>query len=68
MAFHANRDRISQLGFSTEFIRLWDYYFAYCEGGFGERSIGLTQMLFVAEGVTADQVDVLPVPSAAEFA
>lgn len=62
-AFLANRERIIALGFSQEFIRLWDYYFAYCEGGFSERSIGLTQILFVGEAVSSDQVDVVPLPA-----
>jgi cyclopropane-fatty-acyl-phospholipid synthase len=34
------------LGFDDRFIRLWDYYLAYCEGGFRERSIGVAHLLF----------------------
>jgi cyclopropane-fatty-acyl-phospholipid synthase len=34
------------LGYSPEFLRLWEFYFAYCEGGFLERSIGDALMLF----------------------
>lgn len=33
-------------GFDERFIRLWDFYFAYCEGGFREKSIGVAQLLF----------------------
>ncbi|MGQ0810826.1 MAG: class I SAM-dependent methyltransferase [Nitrospiraceae bacterium] len=43
----ANVGQIRQLGFSEEFVRLWDYYFCYCEGGFIERSISNVHMLFV---------------------
>ena len=25
------------------FLRMWEFYLCYCEGGFGERSIGLVQ-------------------------
>ena len=32
--------------FSAEFIRMWRFYFSYCEGGFAERVIGSSQMLF----------------------
>ena len=32
--------------FSQEFVRMWKFYFSYCEGGFAERVIGSSQMLF----------------------
>jgi len=41
-------DRISQIramGYSEEFIRMWQYYFCYCEGGFIERATGDVQIL-----------------------
>jgi cyclopropane-fatty-acyl-phospholipid synthase len=34
-----------RLGYTDEFLRLWDFYFHYCEGGFRERAIGVVQML-----------------------
>ena len=34
-----------QLGFDEEFLRLWEFYFAYCEGGFEQRRLGDVQML-----------------------
>lgn len=37
--------QVRQLGFSEEFIRMWDFYFAYCIGGFEERYISDVQML-----------------------
>jgi cyclopropane-fatty-acyl-phospholipid synthase len=43
--FRANIDRIRQLGFSDEFIRTWEFYFCYCEGGFRECAIGDIQIL-----------------------
>ncbi|MYL26753.1 MULTISPECIES: SAM-dependent methyltransferase [Halomonadaceae] len=43
--FEANRDAIRSLGYSDAFIRLWRYYFAYCEAGFAERRIGNIQLL-----------------------
>lgn len=43
--FHARADEVRALGFGERFLRLWDYYLAYCEGGFAERSIGDVQVL-----------------------
>ncbi len=34
-------------GKDVSFLRCWDFYFAYCEGGFRERRIGNVQMLLV---------------------
>ena len=31
-------------------MRMWEYYFCYCEGGFMERVIGDVQMLLVKPG------------------
>jgi cyclopropane-fatty-acyl-phospholipid synthase len=38
-------DRIRGLGADEQFIRCWDYYFAYCEAGFAERQIGVSHIL-----------------------
>jgi cyclopropane-fatty-acyl-phospholipid synthase len=38
--------RVRALGFDEPFIRMWDYYLAYCEGGFAERYLGCVHMLF----------------------
>ena len=39
-----NRARMRALGLDERFLRLWDFYLAYCEGGFRERAIGAIQM------------------------
>ncbi|MBE0482381.1 MAG: class I SAM-dependent methyltransferase [Bacterioplanes sp.] len=44
--FLANASAIKALGYDDTFIRLWDFYFAYCEGGFAERVIGDVQVMF----------------------
>jgi cyclopropane-fatty-acyl-phospholipid synthase len=44
--FHAQLPAVRALGFDERFIRLWDYYLAYCEGGFRERSVGVAHLLF----------------------
>ncbi len=38
-------DRVRSLGYPEEFIRMWEFYLCYCEGGFRERYIGDVQML-----------------------
>ena len=37
--FTLNKKDIISLGFDEEFIRMWELYFSYCEGGFLEKSI-----------------------------
>jgi cyclopropane-fatty-acyl-phospholipid synthase len=32
------------LGFPERLLRLWEFYFAYCEGGFAERLLGTVQL------------------------
>lgn len=44
-AFHHNQDRLAALGYDEDFVRLWHYYFCYCQGGFEERSISAVQLL-----------------------
>lgn len=40
--------QIRGLGYPSEFIRRWEFYLAYCEGGFHERAIGVAHLLFAA--------------------
>jgi cyclopropane-fatty-acyl-phospholipid synthase len=37
-------------GFDERFIRMWEFYLAYCEGGFRERSIGVAHLLLAKPG------------------
>ncbi len=41
----ANLERVRALGYPERFIRMWEFYFCYCEAGFAERVIGDAQML-----------------------
>ncbi|WP_206203100.1 cyclopropane-fatty-acyl-phospholipid synthase family protein [Thioalkalivibrio sp. XN8] len=43
--FLANLGQVREQGYPDSFIRLWEYYLCYCEGGFLERNIGTVQML-----------------------
>jgi cyclopropane-fatty-acyl-phospholipid synthase len=48
--FLAQRPQAQGLGYDARFARLWEFYLAYCEGGFRERSIGVAQLLMVKPG------------------
>jgi cyclopropane-fatty-acyl-phospholipid synthase len=43
--FLSRLDEVKALGFDDVFIRMWDYYFCYCQGAFQERVIGTSQIL-----------------------
>lgn len=45
-AFHLRLEDVRRLGYSEEFIRLWNYYLCYCEAAFEERHIGVLQIQF----------------------
>jgi len=39
-------DKVRAMKLPESFIRMWEYYFCYCEGAFRERYIGDVQMIF----------------------
>jgi cyclopropane-fatty-acyl-phospholipid synthase len=43
--FMGRLDEVRALGYDERFIRLWEYYLAYCEAGFAERCTGVVQVL-----------------------
>jgi len=43
--FMARLADVREQGFDTRFMRMWEFYLAYCEGGFIERSIGVSHLL-----------------------
>jgi cyclopropane-fatty-acyl-phospholipid synthase len=45
-AFSENADRALSLGYDERFQRLWELYLCYCEAGFAERRIGVSQTVF----------------------
>ncbi|MDJ0881570.1 MAG: cyclopropane-fatty-acyl-phospholipid synthase family protein [Gammaproteobacteria bacterium] len=54
-------DRIQQVrdyGYSDAFIRMWEYYLNYCEGGFLERDIGTVQMLLTKPSCRRNTVSI----------
>ncbi|MNI62012.1 Cyclopropane-fatty-acyl-phospholipid synthase [compost metagenome] len=48
--FMARLDAVRAQGFDERFIRLWEFYLAYCEGGFRERAIGVSHLLLARPG------------------
>ncbi len=48
--FLAQRAAVQAQGFDERFCRLWEFYLAYCEGGFLERSIGVSHLLLARPG------------------
>ncbi|MBW4933260.1 class I SAM-dependent methyltransferase [Marinobacter sp. F4206] len=48
--FMANSGKLDSLGYDQAFRRLWEFYFAYCEAGFSERAIGVSQILLAKPG------------------
>jgi len=43
--FFDHLDEVRRLGYPQSFVRLWEFYLCYCEGGFAERQLGDVQLL-----------------------
>ncbi len=54
--FLARIDEVRALGYSESFIRMWQFYLAYCESAFAERSIGDVQMLIMRPSARCEHV------------
>ena len=48
--FLAQLPAVRAQGFDERFVRMWEFYLAYCEGGFRERSIGVSHLLLAKPG------------------
>jgi cyclopropane-fatty-acyl-phospholipid synthase len=44
------KQQVLKLGYDENFLRKWEYYFAYCQAGFASRIINLTQMVLDKPG------------------
>jgi cyclopropane-fatty-acyl-phospholipid synthase len=42
---HANAGRIRARGYPDTLVRMWDFYLAYCEGGYAERALSNVQIV-----------------------
>jgi cyclopropane-fatty-acyl-phospholipid synthase len=45
----SHADRVLALGYPDTFLRMWEFYFAYCEGGFAEGALGDAQILLTRQ-------------------
>ncbi len=57
-ALRLHAPELRDAGYSDDFLRLWTFYLAYCEGGFRERTIGDLQILLARPDASVP--DVLP--------
>ena len=48
--FFAHLEQVRALGYDERFVRMWEFYLCYCEGGFLERSISDVHLLFARSG------------------
>ena len=44
--FAERLEDVRAMGFDDRFVRMWEFYLCYCEGGFRERIIGTVQLAF----------------------
>lgn len=51
--FFAQIEAVRALGYSEAFIRMWDFYLSYCEGGFAECALGDVHLLLAKPGYRA---------------
>jgi cyclopropane-fatty-acyl-phospholipid synthase len=49
-------DEVRALGYSESFTRMWQFYLAYCESAFTERSIGNVQMLIMRPDARCEHI------------
>lgn len=61
--FMGQLDEVRRQGYDERFIRMWEFYLCYCEGGFMERSIGDVHLLLARPGNRRPQY--LPAPEVA---
>jgi cyclopropane-fatty-acyl-phospholipid synthase len=43
-------DKVRALGYPDSFVRMWEFYLCYCEGGYMERQLGDVQLLLTKPG------------------
>jgi cyclopropane-fatty-acyl-phospholipid synthase len=66
-AFHVRLDEVRRQGYSSEFIRLWNYYLCYCEAAFEERHVGVLQIQFDKPKCRRDIATACPNESSERF-
>lgn len=51
-----NLDKVRAQGYSEDFIRMWFFYLCYCEGGFMERTIGVSHLVFAKPSFRKEKI------------
>ncbi len=54
--FMGQLPKVRAMDYPEEFIRMWEFYLCYCEGGFLERAIGDAQMVFIKPNCHIDPI------------
>ena len=54
--FFEQVDKVRELAYSEEFVRMWQFYLSYCESAFVERAIGTVHMLIMRPGARRDRI------------
>jgi cyclopropane-fatty-acyl-phospholipid synthase len=54
--FRQNIPSVRHLGFDERFVRMWEFYLAWCEGAFRERYVNLAQVVLAKHGTQRELV------------
>jgi len=54
--FFANLAAVRKLGLNDSFVRMWEFYLCYCEGGFMERALGDVHILLSKPGARREPI------------
>ena len=54
--FWANIENIRLQGYDKRFERMWHYYLCYCEAGFREHQLGVSQLLLSKPGCRREPI------------
>lgn len=54
--FFAKLPAVRKLGLNDSFVRMWEFYLCYCEGGFMERALGDVHILLSKPGARRDPI------------
>lgn len=61
--FFARERDVRAMGYDDRFVRMWDYYLAYCEGAFRARHVGVVQALYLKPARRARPGSAAPEPA-----
>lgn len=67
-AFEKQHERVSAMGYSQSFQRMWVYYLAYCEAAFAERQVNSAQIVLQPKASRSRAFEALgPISDASEL-